>query len=92
MKRYGFLIPVAALTLTGLLAGGCGNQQGASETSAPTQDKKIADIQNDPNLPPQVKQNIIQNMQQQQQASSASAKANGAAQEAAADAKGAPPK
>ena len=77
MKRQ--LLPLA-LTLTALvsMAVGCSeNKAPTPAETAATEQKTIAEIQNDPNLPAAAKENIIRNMQQQKSAAQAKGQASG---------------
>lgn len=79
-------IPCAvALLVGGSLSAGCNeNKAPTPAENAASAQKKISDIQNDPNLPPAAKENIIRNMQQQQATAQARGQASGASQASAA--------
>lgn len=81
MKRRISLLPVVLLSVGLAVMAGCGNkdQNTAAAGSAPTTEQQIAEIQNDPNMPPQAKQAAIQAIQQQSRQAASQGQASGAA-------------
>jgi hypothetical protein len=78
LKRQFIPLALMLTALVGMAVGCSENKALTPAETAAAEQKTIANIQNDPNLPAAAKENIIRNMQQQKAAAQTKGQASGA--------------